>query len=492
MARPHDCSYRTEADGLRTELVDTQAQLATVHARVDELERALAAQTKKAIGRTSERRKFTEDTAAARPKNDAAAQVKRAEKRAARSTLPTVPVPHAVPEAERTSCSECGASCFVEVARDVSSEYEWVPGHLVRRVHLRETLRCAACNHFVRAPAPPRMVDNGQYGPGFVARVIVHKCADCVPLHRQVKALARDGLHVAPSTLVDLFRRGAELIEPIYKRMRELVKTSAWVHADETSLKMQKVEKLGFIWTFATPAVIVYCFSPDRSGETPCEVLGDSEGVLVVDGYTGYNAVTVPGKRVRAGCNAHARRKFFEAQDGGGDDAKSILGQFAVVFAVEREAAAADIVGQPRHLEMRRERSRPAMQWIKDWCDKHADDQAPKSPMGAAVRYFRNQWEALTVFLEDARIAPDNNWSERLLRIIALGRNNYLFVGHEEGGDNLAMLCSIIATCDLHGVNPAAYLADIFIRVQAHPAGRIDELLPHRWKQLVAQPAAGP
>jgi len=189
--------------------------------------------------------------------------------------------------------------------------------------------------------------------------------------------------------------------------VRELVKTSAWVHADETSLKMQKVEKLGFIWAFATPAVIVYCFSPDRSGETPCEVLGGSEGGLVVDGYTGYNA--------------HARRKFFEAQDGGGgDDAKEILERFAVVFAVEREAATTNILGQPRHLEMRRERSRPAMQWMKDWCDEHAADHAPKSPMGAAVRYLRNQWEALTVFLEGARIAPDNNWSERLLRIIGV------------------------------------------------------------------------
>jgi len=220
MARPHDCSYRTDADELRTELVDTQAQLATVQARVDELERALAAQTKKAISRTTERRKLTEDRPEARPKNDAAAQAKRAEKRAARSTLPTVAEPHAVPEAERASCSECGASCFVEVARDVSSEYEWVPGHLVRRMHLRETLRCSACKHFMRAPAPPRVVDNGQYGPGFIARVIVHKCADCVPLHRQVKALARDGLHVAPSTLVDLFRRGAELIELIYIQTR--------------------------------------------------------------------------------------------------------------------------------------------------------------------------------------------------------------------------------------------------------------------------------
>lgn len=478
--RAHNCDFRVEAEELR-------AKLTAVLSRVDELERTLAEQKKKAIGRTSEKSKRPPPKSApARAKNDADAQAERAKKRADRNALPQVVVDHAVRDEDRERCPECGESCFVEVARDSSSEYEWMPGRLVRKVHSRETLRCTSCNHFVRAPAPARVVDGGQYGPAFIARVVVGKCADCVPLYRQATAFGREGLHVARATLVDLFHRAAELIKPVYDRMTALVPENTVVYADETSLKMQRVEKLGFIWTFATENQVIYRFSPNRSGETPKEILGESTGVLVVDGYTGYNHVTVPGRRTRAGCNAHARRKFVDIDD---DDAREMIAHFDEVFRVERDAARAGIVGQAGHLELRRTRSRPAMEALKKWCDDNTDNHAPKTPMGGAIRYVRNQWAPLTVFLDDIRIQPHNMISERLLRVIALGRKNYLFVGHEEGGENLAMLCSLIATCGLHDVNPAEYLADILIRVQDQPATELDALLPHRWKVDFAQPA---
>lgn len=488
MAKPHECSFRLEAEGLRAELTDAKAQLTAVRERLEQLERSLAEQKKKAIGRTSERsKKPPSSTPATRSKNDAGAQEERERRRAARDTLTPVVVDHRIADDERLACPECGENRFVEVARDVSTEYEWVPGRLVRKLHMRETLRCTCCNHFVRAPAPARVVDGGQYGPAFIARLVVQKCADCVPLYRQVKAFGREGLIVARSTLVDLFHRAAALIKAIYDRMAALVRAGRLVYADETSLKMQKVEKLGFIWTFANEAVVIYCFSPDRSGQTPERILGDSEGVIVVDGYTGYNIVTVPGRRTRAGCNAHARRKFVDIDN---DDARKMIEYLDEVFRVERDAAKEGVVGQARHLELRQSRSRSAMDSIKAWCDANVDNHTPKSPLGTAIRYFRNQWEPLTVFLDDVKIEPHNMISERLLRIIALGRKNYLFVGHEEAGENLAMLCSLIATCDLHGVNPAHYLADILIRVQTHPAAEIDDLLPHRWRDKFGQAPA--
>lgn len=496
MAKPHECSFQAEADGLRaetvglrTELADTKAQLAAMQERLNALERQAAEQKKKAIGRTSERSKRKPSNAPApRPKNDADAQAEREKHRAAREALPAEVVQHQVPDETRSCCAECGGKSFVELARDVSTEYDWVPGRLVRKLHMRETLRCTECNHIVRAPAPPRAVDGGQYGPGFIGHLVVQKCADCVPLYRQVKALGREGIHLGRSTLVDLFHRAADLLKPIYDRMLAIVPTQPVVYADETSLKMQKVEKLGFIWTFATETVIVYCYSADRSGQTPERVLGDSEGVIVVDGYTGYNNVTTPGRRLRGGCNAHARRKFVDIDD---PDAKKMIEHLDEVFRVERDAARDGVVGEPQHLEMRQARARPAMETIKAWCEQHKDDHTPKSPMGGAIRYFLNQWEPLTLFLDDVRIEPHNMISERLLRVIALGRKNYLFVGHEEAGDNLAVLCSLIATCTLHGVNPTRYLTDTLIRVQTHPAAEIDELLPGRWKgKFGQQPSA--
>ena len=332
-----------------------------------------------------------------------------------------------------------------------------------------------------------RVTDAGLYGPGFIARVVVSKLLDCVPLYRQCKAFAREGLHVGRSTLVDLFHLTASLIEPLYLHMLDQVPHSRVVYADETSLKMQRVKRLGYIWTFATAFFITYVFSPSRSGKTAERVLGDSVGVLVVDGYTGYNTVTVPGKRKRAGCSSHGRRKFCNVDD---DGAQHIIELYKPVFAVEREAKERGILGTQEHLALRKARAGPAMDAIKAWCEEHKGDYTPKSQVGGAIRYFLNQWEYLTRFLDDVGIAPENNLSERLLRIVALGRKNYLFVGHKEAGRNTAMLASMLAACVLHGVNPQEYLADVLIRVQDHPASAIGDLMPHRWKVLFGSQAA--
>lgn len=488
-AADHNCPWQAQAEALKAVLAETTAKLDAVTEQLHRNERELLELKKRVTGQTSERSPGPTPPMPARPKNDAQAQSKRKKHREHRSTLPTERVEHKLEAREHSTCPRCPGTRLESMPAEETSEYEYVPGRLVRRIHARETLRCPRCHHFVRAPAPARVVDGGLYGPGFVARTVVHKCADCVPLYRQVTAYGREGLHIARSTLVDLYHRAASLIQPIYRRMLDLVPSNRVVYADETSLKMQRVKKLGYVWTFATEQVVAYVFSPDRSGDTPVRVLGDSVGVLVVDGYTGYNHVTVPGRRTRAGCNSHARRKFFDIDDA---VARHVLELYKDIFAVERDAAELGLTGTPAHLELRQVRSRPAMNAIKAWCDAHVDDYTPKSPLGEALRYFRNQWAPLTVFLEDAGIAPHNNLSERLLRTVALGRKNYLFVGHEEAGHNTAMLSSLLTTCQLHDVNPQQYLADVLIRVQDHPVAQLDDLLPHRWKATFLHEAQPP
>ena len=293
---------------LQARIADLEAQVRVIPEltqKLDDAERENAELKRKLIGRTTERSGPKPRKDPARPKNDAGAQRKRSKHRAQRKELPEQLVPHPLPESVKQTCPDCGTATMTELPADESVEYEWESGRLVRRVHARERAMCEQCNGFARAPAPDRVVDGGMYGPGFIARVVVNKVLDCLPLHRQSKMFGREGLHVARSTLGDLYHRAASLIEPLYERMLKLVPGSRVVYADETSLKMQRVKKLGYIWTFATTLYITYVFSPSRSGKTPDRVLGDSEGMLVVDGYTGYNQVTMPGRRTRAGCNAH-------------------------------------------------------------------------------------------------------------------------------------------------------------------------------------------
>jgi transposase len=159
------------------------------------------------------------------------------------------------------------------------------------------------------------------------------------------------------------------------------------------------------------------------------------------------------------------------------------------VYRIERAALDADLLGSPEHLELRQTESRAVMGDFKTWLDEEAPRHPPKSPLGEAISYALGQWVALTLFLTDPHLPIDNNASERALRVAALGRKNFLFVGTDEAGENLAGLYSLIATCEVNGVNPVAYLADILLRVQTHPASRIDELLPHNWTLRRPEPS---
>ena len=160
------------------------------------------------------------------------------------------------------------------------------------------------------------------------------------------------------------------------------------------------------------------------------------------------------------------------------------------LYRIERGALDRDILGTPEHLELRQTASRDVLTRFKAWLDSERNRHLPKGPMGIAIRYALDQWDELSLFLSDARLPIDNNVSERALRIAALGRKNFLFVGNDTAGENLAGLYSLIATCEANGVNPVDYLADVLIRVQTHPASRIDELLPQNWQPPRPEPPA--
>ena len=199
-----------------------------------------------------------------------------------------------------------------------------------------------------------------------------------------------------------------------------------------------------------------------------------------MDGYTGYNAVVLPDGRVRVGCFAHVRRKFFEAL-GTAPEAQAALNFITALYRVEHLAQAAGELGSAAHLARRLADSAVTLEAFRVSLSTEEPKHPPKSPLGQAIRYARGQWTALTRFLGDARLALDNNASEQTLRTIALGRKNYLFVGNDEAGENLAGLFSLLATCEQNGVNPETYLADVLVRLQHHPNSRLDELLPHLW-----------
>ena len=379
-------------------------------------------------------------------------------------------------------CPHCGGTEYTQIGKgETSEEYEYIPAKFVRRVHLRQKMACKCGCHVVTAAPPVRVSECVKYGPAFHAHVAVSKCADSIPLHRQARQLTRIGIPTCRSTLCDIFHRSASLLAPISRRIFKKIKESEYINADETRIGVQD-GTTAYVWNFSTEKYVGYVFNQSRSGETPKYILGDSTGFLQVDQYSGYNQVTTPGKRSRVGCLAHMRRKFFEAKDVAPKDCKWMMEQIRDLYIVEYDAAEADILGSDQHLAMRKARSKLIMNDIKQWIDENENRWGPKNKMGRAVRYALNNWDTLMMFLENPKLQLDNNLAERELRIIALGRKNFLFVGHEEAGENLAVLQTLISTCMYLKINPLEYLTDVLIRIQTHPVSEIDDLLPDRWQ----------
>lgn len=466
----HRCRWRDEAEQLRADIEELRQKFASLERRL------LGPKTEKMPSMRDEVRKE-------RPTTAEEAKKIRAENALAKKKLETEVVPVPVPAADR-KCPSCGNEELKAVGNGTpSTTYVYIAAHFRRRVYQRETLSCPCGRHIVTAPCPDKVADRSPYSASFIAALIVQKCEDSIPIYRIEKQLERLGIPIARSTMNDLFHRGAELLAPIASRILARIAASEIVFADETSFKMQSSDKRAFVWTFLGDDLTGFVFSPTRSGDVPLAVLGESQGELMADLYTGYNAITMPGRRRRAGCLAHARRKIFEAK--ADPAAQSALDLIRDIYVVEHDARASGVEGTDGHLELRRLRSRPLMAKLLLWARAQRRTHGPKSLIGKAAGYIVRNRKPLTRFLYVAKLPPDNNRSEAALRRVALGRKNFLFVGHEEAGQNIAALFTVVASCVQNGINPVDYITEVLEIVATHPQSDIDAILPDRWPRDV-------
>jgi transposase len=356
------------------------------------------------------------------------------------------------------------------------------PAKLIKRIYTRDTRACHCGKTMVSAPSPERF-GRSQYDASVVAQLVTGKCTDSLPVARQAEQLRRQGVPASRATLNRLFLQAGRVLSPVAVHILSLIAQSDIVLGDETPIRQQDQDSKGYFWTFGNGDLVAYVYSSSRSGDTPKSVLGGTQGVLVADAYTGYNVVTKPDGRDRAGCNSHARRKFCEAL-GKSPEAQRAIDLYTGVFVVERDARELGIVGSRQHLALRKKKSAPAMRRMHEWLKQEQPRHLPKSKMGAAIGYALNNWKELTRFLSNAKIPVSNNLSEGQLRIVALGRKNYMSVGAESAGQCIATLYTLTACCKRAGIDPVAYLTDVLRRLGRDPDCAVDELMPHRWKPL--------
>lgn len=450
--------------------------------RITKLEHQLALLLKAHVGPKTERAKVPKKPTTKPTSEETAA--KRRANAAQKAALATTTTTLMVPEAQR-SCPHCGNDKLKAVGQGTTTTvWEFVPATFVRHDYVHETLRCSCNGYIVKAPPPKKVLERGKYGASFLAHLVVAKCADHLPLYRLEKEFARVGVPIARSTMNELLHATASKLKPLATALLDRLKQRRVVMADETRMRMldggEGTPTNGFMWTFvadddAGGRDIAIVFAANRSGETPTRLLAGTDGFLLVDGYSGYNDVANVSTRVRAGCHAHLRRYFVDAKSPDAQPAIDLVGE---LYGVEHEAMRRSLHGNSK-LEFRKLRAAPIRDRLKRWLDDNAPKHPPRSPMGQAFTYSRNSWNSLGRFLEDAAVPLDNNASEAALRRVALGRKNYLFVGDVDAGDHIAVLYTLIATCEARGINPFAYLTDVLERLADEP---VDALLPSEWR----------
>jgi len=402
--------------------------------------------------------------------------------------LPRERVEHDVPSAER-GCQKCGLE-RQRISEETSEQLEYQPASLKVLVHVRFKYACLnpECEgSVITADKPWQPIEKGLPGPGLLSHVVVSKYADHLPLNRQEGILARQGVELSRSTLCGWAMSAAELVKPLYELMWAEVRQSKVVPTDDTTVPVQDRErtktKTGRLWTCLGDRghpYTVFAYTPDRSREGPAEFLRGFSGYLQADAYAGYNVLYDTGRVIWVGCNAHARRKFVEAQTSDPARALTALAVYRQLYEVERQAKERGLDARGR-FELRQQKAKPLWDAFHEWLKKNALEVLPKSPLGEAIGYLLGNWEGLTRYLEDGDLEIDNNAAERALRLIVVGRKNWLFAGSDRGGRAAAILYSFTATCKRLGIDPFAYLRDIFACIAGHPANRLAELLPDRW-----------
>jgi hypothetical protein len=338
-------------------------------------------------------------------------------------------------------------------------------------------------------PLPPLPIEKGRPGPGVLAYLITSKYCEHLPLYRLEQIFARHGLHIPRTTQWDWVRDSADLLEAIALAMKRLILASDKLHTDDTYIPIQDKSRTqvreGYLWPYIDRAHNVYFdYTPTRSQEGPERMLKGYKGYIQADAFNGYDNLYGEGKATEVGCWGHARRKFDEAKQTEPLRANQMLALIAQLYVVEDQAQA-----EHRDAEgvkaLRQQFSKPILDdQIKPLLEAWSPEVLPKSPLGKAVTYALNQWEALNRYLENGILCIDNSLSERVIKLVALGRKNWLFSGSDEGARRAAILYSLIASCKLCQIDPFLYLRDVLERINTHPANRIDELTPPQWKEL--------
>jgi len=349
-------------------------------------------------------------------------------------------------------------------------------------------------------PAPVGVFDHSRADVSFIAGLVVDKFVYHQPLYRQHQRLKDNGIDLSRPWLTDLVHRAAALLEPIYAAQFDSVRESRVKAMDETPIKAGRKAKgkmnTGYFWpVYGEREEIVFPFFPSRAARCVHEALGqpppgappDAESVLISDGYSAYARFAEASGLTHAQCWTHTRRQFVKAEKAEPEAVAHALNAIGELYAVEAHIREQGLTGEKKR-RARVEHAKPVVERLFAWAEVQLAEGAflPTHPLTKALGYLLERRAGLEVYLADPEVPIDTNHLERALRVIPMGRKNFLFAWTEVGAKYVGVLQSLLVTCRLHAINPYDYLVDVLQRINQHPAAEVHLLIPRLWKQHFA------
>lgn len=369
------------------------------------------------------------------------------------------------------------------------------PGSYVVLKYVRPLIKRRDTQALSCPPAPVGVIDGSRADVSFIAGMMTDKFLYHMPLYRQHKKMADAGIRVSRPWPIQLMQASVALLEPIFDAQLESVRASRVKAMDETPIKAGQSGagkmKQAYFWpVYGERDEICFLYYPGRSGQHVRDALGLSpppNAVLQTDGYAVYASYAKKVGLTHAQCWAHARRELYEARDIEPAHAEQALDAIAVLYAVEERIREQNLDGEAKRA-WRQAHAKPAAERFFKWIDGYFAAQGflPSSPFTKAMAYIRERRAGLEVYLDDPDVAIDTNHLERALRVIPMGRRNWLFCWTELGARQVGVVQSLLTTCRLHDVDPYDYLVDVLQRVGQHPASQVEQLTPRVWKTLFA------
>lgn len=397
-----------------------------------------------------------------------------------------------IPEEEKV-CPETGKP-LKKIGEEVSEKLEYRPGKLIVNVYKRPKYASPdslASGHvgIITAPMPDHPIEKCKGDVGLISHIIVSKFADHLPLYRQDGIFEREGVSIPRSTQTSWVLQTYDAIRPLEEELKGAVLERDILFTDDSIIPLQVKGngrvKNARLWVYVRggpgPPLSVFDFSRDRSKKRPLNFLGDYQGYIHADAYSGYDELFRKDGVIEVGCWVHARRKFDEAATSRPQEATEIMARIAQMYKLEAQWS--EIEPKDR-TQQRQKHAKPIIDGIFERIEELKPGTIPSEPLRKAMDYALNQRESLYRYLDDGRLKPDNNTAENAIRPLALGRKNWLFAGSERGARATALFLGLLQSCKACDANPWEYFNDMLRRIMGHPVNRLRELLPDQWQPM--------